>query len=76
MSAPACDRCKWWDRLTTHPEDGRCRRYAPRPVSGDNARGRWPVTDAKDWCAEGEAIGATVRQRRRKVSTGKVPATT
>jgi hypothetical protein len=58
-----CGECRFWEKRDPPvPGEawGQCRRWAPRPVVHDGAalpEGRdyafWPLTDAKDTCAEG-----------------------
>lgn len=61
-SRPRCDRCRFWvlwhERAEPDHQEGECRRRAPSPVTllhGD-AVADWPLTLAKSWCGEHEAV--------------------
>lgn len=50
---PKCPDCAYW--LEEPGEDfGECRRYAPRPVTGDVTKTvpYWPTTTSDEWCGE------------------------
>ena len=55
-----CSQCKYWDNLCDDefPDQGECRRHAPKPLSTDMDRHRlhayWPVTYSDDWCGDCE----------------------
>lgn len=48
-----CKTCRYWEAngRDAYEDEGRCRRYAPRPLLlGD--RIDWPLTSSSDWCGE------------------------
>lgn len=55
MSRPTCATCRFWVPNPDPLNDAQCRRRAPEFLqvpSYPSVRGRWPVTDADDWCGE------------------------
>jgi hypothetical protein len=50
-----CRDCAFWESAT--PENalspGFCRRYAPRPIQGDDLP-EWAATRHNDWCGEAQ----------------------
>lgn len=50
-----CETCNWWEkRRNGMPEEGWCRRYAPRPSRSELVTVDWPVTEREDFCGEHE----------------------
>ena len=50
-----CHRCLYWEELQYDSNRGVCRRYAPRPVTGDvRSFVTWPVTDHDASCGDGK----------------------
>ena len=49
-----CSRCRYWHRLEANPNQGECRRYAPRPDAFESIHmmATWPITNEHDWCGE------------------------
>lgn len=47
--AARCSACRFWSVLL--PAVGECRRRPPTVIP-DEERGRWPQTQATDWCGE------------------------
>ena len=49
-----CRRCRHWSPLAGNPEQGECRRFAPRPAVSSSVHmlASWPVTNGDDWCGE------------------------
>lgn len=56
-----CKDCKYWQDL---PEEGQCRRYAPKTIIAGCGVGEipeysndWATTGEDDWCGEFESDG-------------------
>ena len=51
---PRCRSCRSWCPLAGNPDQGECRRYAPRPAISNSVHmlAGWPVTNSGDWCGE------------------------
>jgi len=49
-----CTECRYWRLLETNPNQGECRRYAPRPDAFESIHmmATWPITNPEDWCGE------------------------
>jgi hypothetical protein len=49
-----CVSCRHWQRIDTNPNQGECRRYAPRPEAFESIHmmAAWPITNVDDWCGE------------------------
>ena len=46
-----CDECRFWDKISTLPDSGFCRRRSPRITGGMNQT-LWPTTYNDDWCGK------------------------
>ena len=49
--APSCETCAFWNQ--DGPQDGTCRRSAPRPTEAADQIAHWPMTDGQERCGEG-----------------------
>ena len=49
-----CRRCRYWSSLAGNPDQGECRRFAPRPAVSSSVHmlAAWPVTNSDDWCGD------------------------
>lgn len=53
MKSAVCVACECAEPVQEPAELLRCRRYAPRPVAGDEPAGiSWPLVRPEDWCGE------------------------
>jgi hypothetical protein len=55
----ACKTCRFFDHHDAHRTQGRCRRYAPRPVVTTQeipAAPIWVTVRGDDWCGEWQEV--------------------
>jgi len=55
-----CSRCLYWRLLDANPNQGECRRYAPKPDAFESIHmmATWPITNIEDWCGEFKELPA------------------
>jgi len=69
MSEPQCENCRFFEPRVFNgvasPDNGRCRRRAPRPWNSTNNADEpirtawWPIVATDEWCGEHEPAKRT-----------------